>query len=266
MAFRITPGVRHEIERIIDERIAEAHVTREDFRELKNIVQELAEAQKRTEVRLEELAEAQKRTEVRLEELAEAQKRTEMRLEELAEAQKRTEARLEELAEAQKRTEARLEELAEAQRKTELAVNELAIAMKETRRDLGGLARSVSYGFENEVYRLLPAALKRDYGIEVKEKFVRKLLRGKEINILGRGLKDGREVVIVGEVKLRLEYKEKRAGEIDVFDELDEKATIVKEEWGAGEVVKIVATHIASDEFIEKARERGVIIIQSFEL
>ena len=52
-------------------------VTKDDFRELKQVVAELAEAQKRTEVRLEELAEAQKRTEVRLEELAQAQKRTE---------------------------------------------------------------------------------------------------------------------------------------------------------------------------------------------
>ena len=38
-------------------------VTKDDFRELKQVVAELAEAQKRTEVRLEELAEAQKRTE-----------------------------------------------------------------------------------------------------------------------------------------------------------------------------------------------------------
>jgi predicted transcriptional regulator len=55
-----------------------------DIRELKRVVQELAEAQKRTEVRVEELAEAQKRTEVRVEELAEAQKRTEVRVEELS--------------------------------------------------------------------------------------------------------------------------------------------------------------------------------------
>ncbi len=102
-----------------------------DFSELKGIVRELAEAQKRTEARVEELAEAQKRTEARVEELAEAQKRTEARVEELAEAQKRTEARVEELAEAQKRTEARVEELAEAQKRTEIRVEELAAAQKE---------------------------------------------------------------------------------------------------------------------------------------
>lgn len=51
-------------------------VKREDFTELKNIVFELAEAQK-------ELAQAQKRTEVRVEELAQAQKQTELSIKEL---------------------------------------------------------------------------------------------------------------------------------------------------------------------------------------
>ncbi|MCX8069081.1 MAG: hypothetical protein N2738_01105, partial [Thermodesulfovibrionales bacterium] len=54
-------------------------VTRQEFYELHMIVKELAEAQKRTEQRVEELAEAQKRTEKKVEELAEAQKRTEKR-------------------------------------------------------------------------------------------------------------------------------------------------------------------------------------------
>ncbi len=59
-------------------------VTQDDFKELKDIVAELAEAQKRTEQRLDSLA-------AKVEELAEAQKRTEQKVEELAEAQKRTE-------------------------------------------------------------------------------------------------------------------------------------------------------------------------------
>lgn len=62
----------------------EIGVKREDFTELKNIVQELAEAQKRTENRVEELAVAQKRTENRVEDLAEAQKDTERSLQRLS--------------------------------------------------------------------------------------------------------------------------------------------------------------------------------------
>ena len=68
--FKITPAVKKEIVKIVDERIREAHVTKEDFSELKGIVRELAEAQRRTEIRVEELAEAQRRTEIELKELA----------------------------------------------------------------------------------------------------------------------------------------------------------------------------------------------------
>jgi hypothetical protein len=114
-------------------------VTKDDFADLKAAVADLAEAQKRTEQRVEELAEAQKRTEQRLDSLT-------LKVEELAEAQKRTEQRLdsltlkvEELAEAQKRTEQRVEELAEAQKRTEQRVGELAVSQKriEERMDAG---------------------------------------------------------------------------------------------------------------------------------
>jgi ATP-dependent Lon protease len=148
-----------------------AGVTREDFGELTHIVGELAEAQRRTEQRIEELAEAQRRTEQRIEELAEAQRRTEQRIEELAEAQQRSEerlSRLEEtvaaLAEAQRRTEQRIEELAEAQqrseerlsrleetvaalaeaqRRTEQRIEELAEAQRRTEHEIGVLVQAV---------------------------------------------------------------------------------------------------------------------------
>jgi chromosome segregation ATPase len=124
----------------------------DELLELPQTVARLAEAQARTEARLEELAEAQARTEARLEELAQAQARTEARLDaltlrvqELAEAQARTEARLDaltlrvqELAEAQARTEARLDaltlrvqELAEAQARTEARLDALALRVQE---------------------------------------------------------------------------------------------------------------------------------------
>jgi len=64
--------------------VVEAHadyVTRGDFQALTSVVRELAEAQQRTEVRMEELADAQRG-------LAAAQERTEARMEELAEAQR----------------------------------------------------------------------------------------------------------------------------------------------------------------------------------
>ena len=100
-------------------------------------VEQLAQAQQRTEERLEQLAQAQQRTEERLEQLAQAQQRTEERVEQLAQAQRRTEERVEQLAEAQRRTEERLERLeatvqalAEAQRRTEASLKELTVEMR----------------------------------------------------------------------------------------------------------------------------------------
>ena len=57
-------------------------VTKDEFKDLRNIVAELAEAQKRTEIKIEELVEAQKRTEIKVEELAEAQRHTEIKADE----------------------------------------------------------------------------------------------------------------------------------------------------------------------------------------
>ena len=124
----------------------------------------MAEAQARTDKRLEQLAEAQARTEQRLVELAQAQTRTEQRLDrfeaqtakrfgELTEAQARTEQRLEELAQAQTRTEKRLDrfeaqtakrfaELTEAQARTEQRLEELAKAQTHTEKRLAKLTEA----------------------------------------------------------------------------------------------------------------------------
>ncbi|MCX7840769.1 MAG: hypothetical protein N2559_15145 [Anaerolineae bacterium] len=86
-------------------------VLSKDMLALPRIVQELAEAQKRTEEQVRELAAAQQRTEQRLDRLEAVVQELAASVRELAEAQKRTEQRVEELAEAQKRTEQHLARL-----------------------------------------------------------------------------------------------------------------------------------------------------------
>ena len=103
---------------VLAESITEAYndlVKTSDFNELKAIVKNLAEAQGRTELRMEGLAQAQER-------LAQAQERTEMRVEELAQAQGRTEVRMEELAHV----------------------------VADMGRQMGGLSQSMAYSLENE--------------------------------------------------------------------------------------------------------------------
>jgi chromosome segregation ATPase len=263
--------------------IVDETVKAKDFNELKEIVRqigvklsELIQAQKETDQKIKELTEAQKRTDQKVAELAEAQKKTEQKVAELTEAQKRTEQRVEELAQAQKETEQKIKELTEAQKKTEEEVRELTrqvralteemreikMELRDVRRELGGLGKSFSYSLENEAFRMLPKFLKEKYSIEIEEKFIRKEIGGKEINIFGFGKKDGKSIIVIGEARSRIDTKEKIE---EVLQDVEEKEKVVAEEYKGFEIVKIIITHFASNLSLELAKQRGVIIIQSFE-
>jgi len=80
----VSPKLYEAIVRIVDQRVGEIKVTREDFDnltrtvpELSGTVQEFLEVQKRTEFNLSKLGERAIRLEAALDRLAEAQKRTE---------------------------------------------------------------------------------------------------------------------------------------------------------------------------------------------
>ncbi|MEO0247773.1 MAG: hypothetical protein ABIM20_07345, partial [candidate division WOR-3 bacterium] len=167
------------------------------------------------------------------------------------------------LAAAQKRTEERLEELAKAQKKTEEEVAKLAIVIKETRSELGGLARTIGYAFENEALRMLPDVLKTKHNIEVVEKLIREEIGGKEINIFGKAKRNGEEVFIIGEAKLRLD--ERRENLEEIFQDLEGKAQLVTKEYGERKAIKILVTHFATKGSLQKANENDIIVVQSFE-
>ena len=264
-------------------------VKREDFlrleaqvEKLANSISELAEAQKRTDQRISELAEAQKKTEEEVKTLSktvvkllEAQQKTDEDVKtlfktvselsksvaELVEAQKRTDQRISELAEAQKKTDQRISELVEAQKRTEEEVRILAQEVRRTREEMGGLSLSFSYALENEAYRKLPDFLKR-FGIEVMERLIRTEIGGKEINFFGKAKKDGKTVFIVGEAKIRLDDTKRRR---DVFKEIEEKIAAVKKEYGDEEIVPLLVTHFATKSMLKKAKEKGILVVQSFE-
>lgn len=235
-----------------------------DFSELKGIVAELAKAQQRTELRVEELAQAQQRTEQRLEQLAQAQQRTELRVEQLAQAQQRTEQRLEQLAQAQR-------DLAVAQQRTEQVVRTLVRGLADTRAELGGLARSVRYALENEAYRALPRFLAERYGIRVTDRLIRTELDGEEIDFFGHAIQNDREVLLVGEVKLRLDERRKvRTPEGTTLRavallELEHKLDVVRRHYPDLPLVPLLVTHYARPAILKEAAEHGVIVVQSFE-
>jgi len=198
-----------------------------DFAELKGIVAELAEAQKQSERRLGELTK-----------------------------------RVDELAEAQKRTEERLNELAEAQIRTEEELRKLAQEHRETRRQLGGLTITVGYTLENEAFKALPDLLKRDYGLELRGRLKRAYVRDKEgkaieVNIIGKAVKDGREVTILGEGKAQLSKRD-----VDRF--LRRKVNRLRDV--LGDLFLVLVTHMISEYDVEEyAKEKGIALYYSYD-
>ncbi|MHA1364696.1 MAG: hypothetical protein ACTSP1_19580 [Candidatus Freyarchaeota archaeon] len=275
----MTPELYELIIKIVDERVREIRVTREDFDKLTATVNKLAEAQHRTEERLEQLAEAQRRTEERLtrlesvvEQLAEAQRRTEERLtrletrlesvvEQLAEAQRRTEERLtrlesvvEQLAEAQRRTEDRLEQLAEAQRRTEESLRELAV-------QVGRLSDTVGFGLEDVARVMAPGWFERHLGIAVEEELEPRYVRHGEaevqVNLFGRGRRaDGTEVLIAGEVKSRI-YK----SDVRSFASVVET---VRNAYPGREVLAFMFGYLIHPSADEEAEKHGIVVLATY--
>lgn len=210
-------------------------VKRSDFEELKLVIAELG---------------------VKISELAEAQKRTEMRLDSLSQ-------KVEELAEAQKRTEARVEELAEAQLKTESVLTSILKEQGRMRKEIGGLANSFGYVLENEGIRALPAILKREKGINITvmdRRFVVYPDGGDdEINIYGEGMLEGQKVYVVGEAKSQLGKKD-----VARFSRLLSRfSNLVK-----SPVIPVVVTHSVHPDVAAYARDfiKDLEIYMSYQL
>ena len=170
-----TPETKRTLIGLIDSRIEEKLKdqlpTREDFSELKSIVQELAKAQGRTEKRVEELVHAQGRTEKRVEGLAQSQQ---------------------ELAQAQKRTEKELRNLA---RQVGGLSDRMGGSLEDLSYDVLPACIEKYHGIEVD-------ELGRDF-IRVDGKEV-------EVNVFGKGkkIKTGKELTIIGEVKSNITLKE----------------------------------------------------------
>lgn len=248
-----------------------------DFNELKAIVQRLAESQERTEAQLAELTIAQRHTDGTVAELAVAQQRTEVQLAELAAAQQRTDATVAELAVAQQRTtvqlaqleqhtDQRFAELAVAQQRTETSLDRLARTVDGLAQELGGLSRSMAYALENEAYRSLPALLEAKHGIKLDEHIIRTEIGGEEINFFARGERNGQPIILVGESKTQLdERRNNRRSAERIFSQLEEKVQAVQKDFPNAEVVRFLITHYARPGMLQRARDRDVIVIQSFE-
>ena len=130
------------------------------------------------------------------------------------------------------------------------------------RRYLDEIEMTWDYELQNEAYRALPALLKADHGIEVEDRLIRTYLttdRGYpvEVNIFGRGRRNGREVVVIGESKSQLS-----ARNIDHFIQ----GRLVRLEPLFEDVFPVLVTHmISSPDVAAYAQERGIVLYYSYQ-
>ncbi|MBI3814501.1 MAG: hypothetical protein HY279_08565 [Nitrospinae bacterium] len=177
---------------------------------------------------------------------------------ELAESHKELTVEVKELAKAQKRTEEEIKKLTKAQLETDKKVDRI-------QKNLGGLSHTVGYHLEDRAYKTLPLLLKRDLGIEVEGRLIRRFFvygRGKEdeVNIYGRGIKDGKEVIIIGEGKSQLSKDD-----IDDFLDIADRVTDYTKS-SDKENILIAVSYAIRPEVEEYAKKKDIKVYWSYEL
>ena len=282
----VDPQLRRILINLLEEfeRQREESVTKKEFNELKEIVKDLGKS-------IQELTEAQKQTEKRLldfekkndenfakvwqsiQELTEAQKSFEKRtseefarvwqsIQELTEAQKKAEERISAL-------EVAVRELTEAQKRTEEEIARLAkrmeafeVRLEKVEDRLEGISNSVGYSLENRAYKALPALLEERYGLAVKDRLIRRYFRiGRkdiQINIYGKAQKNAKEVLILGECKVRPSRKE-------IF-RFEKYASKITEKEGFSESFLVLVAHDFLPQIEELLKERNIAYFWSYEL
>ncbi|MGH6820949.1 MAG: hypothetical protein ACREDU_08840, partial [Methylocella sp.] len=181
-----------QIEALTD--LLEAHmrsvVKASDFNELKEIVRDLGEAQKRTEVKVETLAETMR-------EMAKTQ--TEMQL-----SMAGMQHSMAEMLRSQTGMQHSMAEMLRSQTGMQHSIAELSRGLDDVRSIAGSNSQTLGYMLENEAYRNIPAWLKDRHGIEVTGRMIRQQIGDEEINLLVEARQGAEDILIVGEAKSRL--------------------------------------------------------------
>ena len=157
----------------------------------------LAEVLVESHAELVNRADFHKLTEV-VHDLGEAQKRTEMRVEELADAQKRTEIHVDELARSQQEMRVTMQDMQGSLQEMQRAVTDLA-------KQVGGLSNAVGANLEDFACDLVPELLEKYWRFATVSAGPEELTTadgvGREFDVVVRGTIDGRPVTVLCETK-----------------------------------------------------------------
>ena len=179
---------------LLAEVLVESHaelVNRADFHKLTEVVYDLGEAQKRTEMRVEELADAQKRTEIHVDELARSQQEMRLTMQEMQASQQAMQA-------SQQEMQGSLQAMQASQQEMQRAVTDLA-------KQVGGLSNTVGANLEDFACDLVPELLEKYWRFVTVSAGPEELPTadgvGREFDVVVRGTIDGRPVTVLCETK-----------------------------------------------------------------
>jgi len=159
-----------------------------------------------------------------------------------------------------------LSALGEAQKKTENSLTPLITEHGETTERLENMSDAVGYTLENHSYRGLPPLLKRDLGIEVEGRLLRRYLPGDkkgrylQVNIYGWGRKNKHKVLILGEAKTSISRRE-----VGRFQKLTARVAWLQHV-SPDNVCEVIVVHDITPAVEEYARQRGIHIYWSYDL
>lgn len=179
---------------LLAEVLVESHaelVNRADFHKLTEVVHDLGEAQKRTEMRVEELAEAQKRTEIHVDELARSQQDMRVTMQEM-------QATMRDMQTSQQEMQGSLQAMQASQQEMQRAITDLA-------KQVGGLSNAVGANLEDFACDLVPELLEKYWRFVTVSAGPEELTTadgvGREFDVVVRGTIDGRPVTVLCETK-----------------------------------------------------------------
>ena len=128
---------------------------------------------------------------------------------------------------AQQKTEQRIDQLIVAQQKTEKQIQKLTKTVGKLQVEVGGIGNTFGYFLEDRAIKTLPRLLKSNFNIQV-QKMTRDFIEYDEdsydeINILGYGKRDDKNIMIIGEAKYQLSKKH-----IDQFKKVLKRVKLVE--------------------------------------
>jgi multidrug efflux pump subunit AcrA (membrane-fusion protein) len=235
--------------------IVEAHdalATKADVQELRDVVADLAGAQRHTDQTVAELAEAQRNSERSMAELRDAQLKTERGMAELRDAQRNTEQGMAELRDAQRETERKVGELADLQR---------AMLIRLDKTD----GRMLEIFLRTHLPAYIGKHVKRCRIVDVQEiiEEIEPLVdegtlaeadidEVRRLDLLATGILDGEVVYLVGEVS--------RTGDNEDIYRAARRAAVLRR--AGKKALPIVACDLIGHAAAELARREGVSVLR----